>query len=351
MNKVFVTGLGSGNALGICETCSLDFSWMVKNPSTLLWADKICLPKKSCEFYKNLTDKKHQKVISMFLNMAEQCNLIDKIDLTQMYDKTFGEKIYTDTEKLSLELIKQFPQSVQKGDPRVPGELLIENEGYCGAWMASIQLDMKVAEDIGANCLFSKREHNFLKYLYGLNADKYTGTTINSAYSEVFTLYLPESIAIHSYAFEDEEHCQQCVKYELCRDGYLKETERSFEKILKWREYDELYQAKEEIAKIIKTKNEIVSIGDINDIVKQFKERQSKINRNINKRFPKIERWTKMTTVMATPVTIASAITVNIPLTVGAAVSVGLAQAVENLMEVYKSKNNWVGFINSMKDM
>lgn len=131
----------------------------------------------------------------------------------------------------------------------------------------------------------------------------------------------------------------------------MKETEQSLEKVLKWREYDELYQAKEEIAKIIKTKNEIVSIGDVDDIVKQFKERQSKINQNINKRFPKIERWTKMTTVIATPVTIASAITGNIPLTVGSAVSAGLAQAIESLMEVYKSKNNWVGFINSMKDL
>jgi hypothetical protein len=277
--------------------------------------------------------------------------LIDKIDLAQMYDKTLGEKIYADTEELSSELIKQFPQSVQKGDPGVPGELLIENEGYCGAWMASIQLDMKIAEDIGANCLFSKREHNFLKYLYGLNADKYTGMAINSAYNEIFALYLPESIAIHNYAFTNEERCQQCAKYELCQEGYFKETEQSLEKVLKWREYDELYQAKEEIAKIIKIKNEIVSIGDVDDIVKQFKERQSKINQNINKRFPKIERWTKMTTVIATPVTIASAITGNIPLTVGSAVSAGLAQAIENLMEVYKSKNNWVGFINSMKDL
>lgn len=351
MNKVFVTGLGSGNALGICETCSLNFSWLANNPSTLLWADKICLPKKSYEFHKNLTDKKQQKVISLFLNMAEQYDLIDKIDLSQMYDNTLGEKIYTETEILSSELIKQFPQSVQKGDPNVPGELLIENEGYCGAWMASIQLDMKVAEDIGANCLFSKREHNFLKYLYGLNADKCTGMAINSAYNEIFTLYLPENIAIHNYAFTNEERCQQCKKYVQCKDGYLIDTEKSIEKMLKWREYDELYRAKEEIDKIIKTKNQVVSINDVDDMVKQFKERQLKINQNINKRFPKIERWTKMTTVMATPVTIASAITGNIPLTIGSAVSTGLAQVVENLMDVYKSKNNWVGFINSMKDM
>ena len=98
-------------------------------------------------------------------------------------------------------------------------------------------------------------------------------------------------------------------------------------------------------------KNDIYSEADVQDVVKEFKERQAIINKNINKRFPKIERWTKMTMVLATPITIASAITGNIPLTVGSAVATGLAQAAENMMEVYKSKNNWVGFVNDMKQM
>ena len=118
--------------------------------------------------------------------------------------------------------------------------------------------------------------------------------------------------------------------------------------MFKWREYDELQQAKEEINKIISLKNDISSQKDIDDVIKEFKGRQDKINRNINKRFPKIERWTKMTTVLATPITIASAISGNIPLTIGGAVATGVAQATDNLLEIYKSKNNWVGFVNDM---
>ena len=97
-------------------------------------------------------------------------------------------------------------------------------------------------------------------------------------------------------------------------------------------------------------KNDISNHKDIDDIVKEFRGRQEKINRNINKRFPKIERWTKMTTVLATPITIASAISANVPLTIGGAVVAGVAQATENLLEIYKSKNNWVGFVNDMKN-
>lgn len=111
-----------------------------------------------------------------------------------------------------------------------------------------------------------------------------------------------------------------------------------------------MQQAKEEINKIISLKNDISSQKDIDDVIKEFKGRQDKINRNINKRFPKIERWTKMTTVLATPITIASAISGNIPLTIGGAVATGVAQATDNLLEIYKSKNNWVGFVNDMKN-
>ena len=56
-----------------------------------------------------------------------------------------------------------------------------------------------------------------------------------------------------------------------------------------------------------------------------------------------------MTTVLATPMIIASAVSGNIPLTIGGAVVSGVAQATENLLDIYKSKNNWVGFVNDMK--
>ena len=37
MNKVLITGLGVAKELGICEICNLNFSWLVNNPSTILW--------------------------------------------------------------------------------------------------------------------------------------------------------------------------------------------------------------------------------------------------------------------------------------------------------------------------
>lgn len=349
MNKVLITGLGIAKDFGICDTCMLDFSWLINNPSILLWADQLYIPQTSFNEEIVKKDKKDEKVISMFLEKAEKHDIIKKIDLTTMYQEKVGEEIYKKMLEDSQTLLKTFPEIIKKGNERVPHEIVIGNEGYCGAWMSSIYAGMRVAKDLEANCLFSKREHTFLKYLYGLDSNKLNGNMVNTIYSEIFSLYLPESMAIHSYAFTDEKHCEKCKHYGPCRKNYLSDTEKILEKMFRWREYDELQQAKEEINKIILLKNEISTKKDVDDAVKDFKDRQDKINRNISKRFPKIERWTKLTTVLATPITITSAITGNIPLTIGGAVVTGAAQMTENLLEIYRNKNNWVGFVNDMK--
>ena len=351
MNKVLITGLGVSKDLGLCETCYLNFSWLSNNPSTLLWADKICVPENALEIERARQESKDEKVINLVLDKAESCGLIEKIKLQDMYTDVVGEKIYDKMLADSQALIESFPGTIRKGNPGVPNEIVIGEEGYCGAWMASIYASLKVAGDIDANCLFSNREHTFLKYLYGIKSYESSGVARNDVYNEIFSIYMPESLKVHSYAFSEEERCMQCVHYEKCQKNYLPETESAISKILEWREYDEIQQVKSEIDSIIRLKNDISSSNDVQDIVKEFKERQAIINKNINKRFPKIERWTKMTMVLATPITIASAVSGNIPLTIGSAVATGLAQAAENMMAVYKSKNNWVGFVNDMKRM
>lgn len=349
MNKVLITGLGIANDLGICTPCNLNFSWLVNNPSTLLWADQLYIPQSSFDAEIARNERKDEKIISMFLQMAEKQGIIHKIDLTAMYQEKVGEEIYKKMLVDSQTLLETFPEVVKRGEEGVPHEIFIGDEGYCGAWISSLYAGMRVAKDIDANCLFSKREHNFLKYLYGIDVNRFSGNAVNNAYAEIFSLYMPEGLAVHSYAFTGEERCKECIHYDECKETYLHDTENVLLKMFKWREYDELQRAKEEINKIISVKNDITSQKDIDDIIKEFKERQDKINRNINKRFPKIKRWTKMTTVLATPITISSAITGNIPLTVGSAVTTGMAQVAENLIEIYKNKNNWVGFVNDMK--
>lgn len=349
MNKVLVTGLGVANGFGACDACNLDFSWIINNPSTLLWADKICIPKDAYEKEIQRGSEKLDKVIQLFLNMTDERKLIDKIDVSEMYQDNMGERIYNQAVQDSHKLIEVYPHKIKKGDEKVPDEIVIENQGYCGSWMASVYASLILARDLDANCLFGNREHTFLKYLYGLNTNLQHQGMKSEVYNEIFSLYLPESIAVHNYATTTEEKCQTCKHYENCESKYLDETQGAFSKVLEWREYDEIQQAKEVIDKIVKSKDEIISENDINDLIGEFKEKQEKINKNINSRFPKIERWTKMTTVMGAPLTIAGAITGNEVMTAGGVTLFTAGEAMEKILETYKSKNNWVGFINNLK--
>lgn len=349
MNKVLVTGLGLANEFGICEACNLNFSWLVHMPSTLLWADQLYIPQSAFDEVLEQSEEKDIKIIRMFLNMAESHGMIHRMRFSDAYQKQVGQEIYNKMLEDSQNLLQAFPEAIKKGNPDVPNEIVIGGEGYCGAWMSSIYAGIRAAKDLGANCLFSDREHNFLKYLYGLHVKWPGGSAVNRAYSEIFSLYMPEGLAAHTYAFSDENKCKECTHYTSCKDSYLSDTEQALEKMFQWREYDELQRAKEEIDEIISLKNEISSQKDIDDVVRSFRQRQEQINRNIHSRFPKIRRWTKMTTVLATPITISSAVFQNAPLTVGSAAATGIAQATEKLLEIYESKHNWVGFINGMK--
>ena len=76
MNKVLVTGLGIAREFGICDSCNLDFSWLANNPSTILWADQLYIPYSSFEAQVKQMERKDEKIISLFLNMAEDHGMI-----------------------------------------------------------------------------------------------------------------------------------------------------------------------------------------------------------------------------------------------------------------------------------
>ena len=67
----------------------------------------------------------------------------------------------------------------------------------------------------------------------------------------------------------------------------------------------------------------------------------------LNKIFPKIKRWTNITSVIATPFAISSALANNTKLAITGSVFAGTSTIVNELMKYYENKNKWVGFINN----
>ena len=59
-------------------------------------------------------ERKDEKIISLFLNMAEDHWMIKKVDLSDMYQESVGEQIYQKMLTDSQALLKTFPEVIKK---------------------------------------------------------------------------------------------------------------------------------------------------------------------------------------------------------------------------------------------
>lgn len=337
MNKVFISGTAVGNELNLCKPCLLDFSWLIKKPDTLIWADKIVITKKALDMYLSKNNTKTEKTIKLILEIAKDNNILEIIEINEKLKKSAEPYFEKGVEDFKM-LRETFPindSSIKKDN--VVEEINIGNEYYCLPYVTSLYTQIGIANEIGANCLFGERDYTYLKHISKVDKAR--------IFNEVFSIYFPCEL-IHSYAFEEENRCQECSRVRLCKDSYLKETENNMLEILKWRDYDEICMAKNEIDKIIKLKEKSNDSYDVEEIKKEFIEKQKKINRNIKRVFPKIKRWTNLATVISTPATIYSAANSNMTATILSASIEGVSKAIEEGLKYYENKNNWVSFIN-----
>ncbi len=63
------------------------------NPSTILWADQLYISQASFETQIANKEQKEDKIIGMFLEMAEARGIVRKLNMADMYQKTLGGEI------------------------------------------------------------------------------------------------------------------------------------------------------------------------------------------------------------------------------------------------------------------
>ena len=344
MNKVLITGLGIGNSMGICQVCNMDYSWLINNPGTFIWADKICVPAELFGHYSNKKSK-FVEAINHIMNIADDAGMIEKIEIPESWKKDV-EKIYSSAVADAKQIAERFPEVVMKGNDGVPNEIVINGNSFCGPYISSIYASIELANRIGANCLFSEKANNFLSYRYGLDADSHIHRNRHKVYNQIFQTLIPNEQILPEYVIEPDTRCKSCENNSKCKKTYISDIEKQMSSILKWREYDEICQAKEVIDDILWRKNNLKTDREIKEVITEFNAKKKTINENINRRFPAIRRWTNLVAVIASPIAVYSTISGDTTIAAVSAGLVGLSTAVEKITDVYKSKNNWVGFFD-----
>lgn len=337
MNKVLITGLELGNEIGICGGCgSLNFDWLLEKPSTLIWVDKIIITDIGFKKIINDASSRIDKSIKLILEIAQASDLLEIIKV----DEKLKRQILKSTNSNEEKIIKEYTtKNLETGEKKFIKEKTIGKYEYCMPYVISLYRQMEIAKRINTNCLFNEKDINYIK-----NKKIYKDSS--DMIGEIFKIYFPNQKLLHESLFEEQNNCRNCANFLKCDDKYLGEIEKNMKKVLKWRDYDEIACAKHEIDKIIKAKDRIGIDYSIEDIQNEFQLKQDKINRDIKKVFPKIKRWTGVTTIISLPLTIAMASTSSKNFAIASATISAIAKGVDKALDYYEEKNKWIGFIN-----
>lgn len=348
MNKVFVTGLALGKDHGMCDSCNFDFEWIIEHPSIFLWADKVVVSSSIWDSVFNAGYPQElpelSKSIRLLFEMAKSENIIEVVSTKEIMADSFSNYLKNEVENDRILLAKEFPEQI-KFDDSVPGGLSIGINHYCTPYVWQIYAGLFLSQAVGAQCLFSKESLEYCKYKFGLGyAANVVSDTKFDALQKIFEAFVPNEPIIHDYAYVHRDKCPSCLNQKICPDKYLTHVEANFEKVLKWRSYDELKQIRSIVNNIIEKKEAYGDFLLAEDIIREFNKERNEIRKNIHLLFPQVRRWANVTTMVSVPVAIAGVFS-GIPVVTAAATTIAGASIVtKEAIDMFSSKHRWVSF-------
>ena len=352
MIRVMVTGLSLATEISGCVACNFDLGWLFNYPSVLVWTDKIVLSEKIWNTISSGEFEPQQpevtKSVKLIFDIAKDAGIIEIIKPSHMLSKDIKKAIVIQSEQDRAQLAKLFPSRVSLGETKkVPGQMFIEGTEYCTPHVYSIYVSLAVARAIGAQCLFSEDVFKYCKYKFGLNRLPLQAKSENiQGFQSVFEAYFPNTTIFPEYVVVDKKRCLKCNREQTCKDGYLSEIENNILGILKWRDYDEVQQLKSVTEGIIKKRDKSGGIIDHEVILHDLKEEERKLRHRMKSIFPKIQRWSNITTLLSIPIALGGVASGSPLFMLGGASLVGMSRGTEKVIELLSSKYSWIGFLN-----
>ena len=356
MNKVLVTGLALGKEIGLCDACNFDYTWLHQYPSILIWADKILL---SPLIWENVAsgeptpDPVLNKSLQLIFNIVKEEGVIEIEDPSNIVSNHLAEAIAKEAINDRKVLTEAFPKAIQLDvEEGVPSSISIDGYMYCAPLICSIYTSLVLAKSWNAQCLFNPLVFNYLQHKFSLSDVPKEGQSKKmEGFQSVFESYLPSIPILPSYVLSKETQCSDCRSEKKCKESYLSSIEVNTKKLLKLRDYDEIHQLKEVVEDIIGRRNELGGIIRPTDILHDFRDRERKLRRRMMSLFPKIKRFTNITTILSIPMAF-TGIASNLPFfTISGAAMIGVSQAANQLINFLSSKYSWVGFLNKDIDL
>jgi len=357
MNRLLVTGLATGYDARLCQVCNYDFDWIINNPALLLWADRLLVPNSIWDVIKREAfpfEKEIARCCRLIFELADAEGLIEIIDHSPIVEVTLREGILDQIDRDVRQIMQLFPDriSLAKLD-LVPNEthneIILDGHRYCAPYLWSIYGSLILARMWNANCLFNANVLHYLRYKFGISALPGEAATAKfKSFMTIFKTYLPNQSIIPAYALYAKKECLKCTFEQRCSDGYLAEVEERVSSLLKWREYDEFYQARAVINKIVSKHDSSEELVEPTSVAAEFRDIQKQLGKRIRSVFPKVKRWTHVAAILSVPLTVTGLAGGSSFMSLAGASLFSISQLGKECLEMFESKYRWLGFLQNM---
>lgn len=345
--RLIMTGLSIATTEGDCFPCNYDIDWLIKEPSSLLWADDLMV---ASQIRDVILDErflrgplaKATKLIFEILDAEGMVSIIDpKVYFTNELSDTILRQASLDFNWFS-EAHPELMIEIKEHDLTM---LALGNYNYCIPKIRSIYTALVYGQFFNGTCMFGDDAHLYCENAFSrLRRDDAVEPSALKVFTEIFSAQLPNLMLYHDFALRQDSDCMKCATSSYCVNDYLTITESNTRKILKWRSYDEVEAMKATIVSIVRDLSSINNSMDIGEIKRLYEEKRRVLSRRLNKVFPKINRWSNVTTMISLPIALLGAASGSGLTMLTAGAVGGIASFANQAMKYLTSKYSWVTF-------
>lgn len=343
--KVLIPGLGIAKALGFGCTCNLSFDELLINPSTALWADKICVPPK---FTKMLSPNEgpnayENYAISSLLDTLWNADALEIIDAKTLASE--GKRLSCLNDIVAHELDDLLVAAPDHVTEKPDGHFVdINGVPFCFPYIVAGYASQILAHSIGASCLLDRRFDIYLKSknLYLSNLLSSTVNRENRIYTEILSVDVANDLAFPQILFARKQ-CVRCKHSHRCDGNFKADVKKAMLRLRELRNSDSFNLFREEIDKMVESCG---TATDVEMIIDELHERALKLHKKQKKDFPRIKRWTNLAMIVAIP---SFFITNKLGLPFAASLSgavIAGAKIIDEYIKHEENKGSWINFLN-----
>lgn len=325
---------------------NINYDWILRRPSTLLWVDKIVVTPR----FRDVVDKGVEAGDPYLSNaMREAYGVLETQGLLVFKDPS---PLATDSNR--RQIWESISEDVEFAEASHPGALVDVREAepakispgsgipVCRNLLFSVYSALFFADKWNASCLFSPVEFRLLQVV-GRGARKRT------LLRDVMSALLPEVGLFPDIAIGLGDKCTTCGSLAKCKTSYLADVRRNVLEYLSWRNYDEMFQLRKVVRRIIEKRDELEP-DNMDEVLAELLHEKNRIERRMNKVFPKVQGWCNLVTAVSLPFALAGLAGYGDGLKVAGAAIAGVSQVVGKVVgENLARSNKWVAFYNKLK--